>query len=324
MDDEQDFDDLVTIRDGEEEDDDDFYGSDDDELEEEGVEGDEGDEEEDGEEGEEEDKAAAGPKDGDKDVLSVKDLSETQEVEISVDGELQRVPLRELANGYIREQVFHRRLNQLHEDKRQWEARVERASTDAKQVREATMQLLRNPEALDRYMEQQLPDVWQQAVRLAVQRAVDLESKTPQERLEYIRQRDRRLYEAQLQRERAERQRLQQTQQHQEDTKAAIEALRPHYRAVMAERGNPDMSSAEGQQWWSELIVALDVEAGVRGRALKPREIESTMRRLADQYLPRAEAPKPAAKPAPPKRGKSRKRRPSEEDITDPDVLFGF
>jgi len=93
----------------------------------------------DSEEGEDEEEAA----DADSEILA-------REVEVTVDGEPQKVTVKEALEGYVRTQTFHQRMNQLDEAKKI----VRRAAGDAVQNYEYSMNLAKQMQA---HMEQMIP-----------------------------------------------------------------------------------------------------------------------------------------------------------------------
>lgn len=73
-----------------------------------------------------------------------------REVEVTVDGDPVKVPLKEALEGYVRTETFHRRMNQLDEAKKI----VRRAATDAVQNYEFSMNLAKQ---MEEYMKTVIP-----------------------------------------------------------------------------------------------------------------------------------------------------------------------
>ena len=257
-----------------------------------------------------EDEADEDEAEPDKGPLKFSDLSDERKIEVTVDGEKVVVSEKELAQGYTRQETFHRRLNALHEERKSIVSQAQQVQQESDRVKRSTINLLQSPEQLDRYMETYFPEQWDEAVKIALTRMVDLEQRSEQEKLEYYRQRDRRLYEARLKHEQAKHQTLHQEKERARLTKEAADGLAGPMRTVMADAGYPDMSQEEKQTFLGRVSRALTSEQGATGQNIIP---EDDVREIIQYQLVRTLGPERAGGKAPPKpKAVKRSKRPKQ------------
>lgn len=237
-------------------------------------------EEEDGDDGDESLGTAEKP-------LSHKHLSENRMIELQLDGERVVVSEKELASGYLREQVFHRRMNDIHLRQKSADKQVEVANERIETIRRNTIDLLSNAEQLDEYMERNLPDVWEEAMRIGIDRIIRLEEAGPEARMRYMRERDNARFQARLDRERKARERLETAEKRKVAGEKAVAALKVPFATVMAELGNPTIPKEAQPNFWPTLARALDAAAHVKKGGLTRAEVEDVIRYQVSRVIAR-------------------------------------
>ncbi len=243
----------------------------------------------------------AAPTIGTKDnPFTVKDLPKHLFIELKIDGEKVKVPLDELAGGYVREQTFHRRLNQTKQLSDRAEQLAKRAGETEEKLRTELRTFLRDPEELYEYFladderERVLESV---AMKYAEMRRRHREK--PEERLAWQRERDQRRLQAEREAWEAQRAQAEKERAQKEANERALAIFKPGWEEGLRKAGFPKPT----QELYDEVMVRIQQRITATGQVTS-EEIAGFVERAARLLeLPPATAQKPKAPKAPaPKR----------------------
>lgn len=262
--------------------------------------------------------------------FSVKDLPEDKFIELKVDGEKTVVSLKELANGYIREDTFNRRINRTKQLADEAQAHAKQLTETREQLRAATREFLHDPDQLLEYFtdsEEREQVIMQVAQRLAAQ--VRAHRENPQSRIEYERQRAERKIKAEKERWEAQKQAEARASQEREAQARFEKVFKPGWNEGLKRAGFPDVSGQHGQALWDEVMVRLN-QRHQTGKPIEPGDVAEFVYRAAKLLeLPpkNAKKPRPAPAPAPREREKSKGRdpwadKPRSKKLSSPDFFL--
>lgn len=257
--------------------------------------------------------------------FSIKDLPRDKFIELKVDGEKTVVSLEDLAQGYVREQTFSRRINKTRQLADEAQAAVQRAQEVPKRVAQEFQTWVRDPEQILTFFlaTEEREMVLETAARqYAMMRKRFREN--PQERLAFERSRDKE--RLQMERDSFEKQRRDAEEaKSQTAARAQAEAIfKPGWEAGLRKAGFPTPT----KDLYTE--VALRCQQRVRsGEDLTSQDVETFVLRACRLLeLPPATAKKPAPVPAPKPNGQKPRRRddwsdkPAHERRRDPDYFL--
>ncbi len=267
------------------------------------------------EEGDEEQAQEPAPEDevehtrGSKDEpFSVKDLPADRYIELKVDGEKTVVSLKELANGYIREQTFGQRINRTKQLADEATAHLQKLNETREQLRSATREFLRDPEQLYEYFtqdEEREQVVMALAQRLAAQLRKFRED--PQARVEYERQRAQKKIAEERERWQQQQQAEAQAAQQREAQARFEKVFKPGWEEGLKKAGFPTPT----QGLWEEVMVRLN-QRHQSGKAISPEDVTEFVYRACKLLeLPPRNAnrkPRPAPATAPKERVNGKKK----------------
>lgn len=169
---------------------------------------------------------------------SINDLPTDKFVQVKIDGKMEAVPLRELADGYIRRETFDRRVNEAGEASKRAEEIANRAIEWQRTQRENLSKAMSSPDELLEYF---LGDDTREGVlrQLATRYAtlVKAEVSDPTKRHQRISAREQARLDAERKRFEAERQRDQEARQSAQQAAQRQQELAPGYQAGLKEAG---------------------------------------------------------------------------------------
>ncbi len=240
--------------------------------------------------------------------FKVKDLPADKFIELKVDGEKTVVSLKELANGYIREQTFGQRINKTKALADEATAHLQKLNETREQLRSATREFLQNPDDLYEYYtatEEREQVIMAVAQRLAAQLRKFRED--PESRLEYQRQRDMRRIQEERQRFEQQKQAEAQAAQQREAQQRFEQVFKPGWEAGLKKAGFPEPTPA----LWEEVMVRLN-QRHQSGKPIAPEDVTEFVYRAAKllELPPRNQnkRPRPAPQPAPKERTSGKRK----------------
>lgn len=251
--------------------------------------------------------AAAGAEDN---PLAIGDLDEKTFIRIKSDGEELVVSQRELANGYIREKSFNRRVNELRDETKRAGELVDKSKAANEKLKSDVHSLFANPERCFAYMSEHFPNELEKVARTFAERFAAEEAMDPRQRERLLLQRRDARHKKQLVQERTRRQELEAKQTRDSNRTAFQAAIEAPHREAFVEAGSPTLEKAAQaafRQEANELFEAIER----RTRRLPERD---EIRRIFSLLYARhgtaaaAETPAPAAPPTP-RRAAPRTRR---------------
>lgn len=193
--------------------------------------------------------------------LGIGDLDEKTFVRIKSDGEDLVVSQRELANGYIREKSFNRRVNELRDETKRASELVEKSKAGSEKLRNDVHSLFANPERCFAYMSEHFPEQLEKVARTFATRFTEEEAMDPRQRERLLLDRQRKRDQKQLHAERTRRQELEANQARSSSRAAFQSAIEAPHREAFVEAGSPTLDKA-GQaafrQEANELFEAIE------------------------------------------------------------------
>ena len=228
-----------------------------------------------------------------------------QYVTLKVDGEEKVVSLREMTDGYMRQDAFHKRLSQVNQLKEKAEKTAERFKSEEARFKDAFTGLIRDPDNLFEFLDEHSPEVLDAVARKMLSRVIQ-DRNNPQAKMEreYAKRQER------LEREREafqrERDTAERTRAEQETHVKYVNEFKPGFEAGMKRAGYPQVTDefkatvrgiVAAKREALGKVTAKDVEDAVV-RAARALDLQTVQARKP--------APPPTAKPsaAPPRKPK--------------------
>jgi hypothetical protein len=233
------------------------------------------------------------------DPLAIQDLQSDRFVKIKVDGTDEVVSLRELGNGYIREQTFRGRVQRAGEVVQEAADVAKKLNDRNEDIKVKISALIENGDTLFRFMmgnEATEAALRQAALHYAKQSKAWREN--PRSRLQLEHERA----QARHQQERKEwfetKTKEEKTLRQREENYRIQHELSPAYEAGLRESGFPDRND---QQFQQEVRVRVAAVSQQTGRRVTPAELKQCVIRAAKfcQTAPEQKKPTPIGKPTP-------------------------
>lgn len=192
---------------------------------------------------EDDEEESAEPEVGTKDKpYTRRDLPSDQFVKVKVDGEEAVVSFAELADGYVRQQTFSKRINRTSEVMAEAKQLVERARAEPERLRANVEALFRDPHKLHWILRENYEDTLSEVGKLF---AADLEvwERNPAKRHEFVAQRNHRQLEMQRNAFRAEQEVAQRTQAEQAAIAERKAVIEPGWNKGLKDAGYPEVDA---------------------------------------------------------------------------------
>lgn len=232
------------------------------------------------------------PRGSEENPFTVKDLPKDKLIELKVDGEKIKIPLSELADGYIRERTFSARINRTKALADEAERLTQRATQDRLRLKEEFQSFIHDPEQIyDFFL---ASEEREKVFVAAAERYAMLLRKfreDPDARLRFQRQRD----QVRLQKERehweAEKEAERQEKARKEAHDSAVRIFKPGWEEGLRRAGFPKAT----RELYDEVMVRVNQRAA-QGHTITSDDVATFTERAAKLLeLPKGnEKPKPA------------------------------
>lgn len=217
-------------------------------------------------------------------------------VTLKIDGEEQVVPLREMTDGYMRQEAFHKRMNQVAQLTERAKEAGERFKTESERFRSSFTSLINSPDELFSFLDDHSPEVLDAVSRKQLQRIMAWQN-DPQARIAHEYDKRQRALEKQRERLEAERGEYQRTRQEQEAHQRYLAEFKPGYEAGMKRAGYPKVTD-ELRETVKGLIAAKRASAGkVTAKDVEEAVVRAARAVGAETVAARKPAPAPVAAP---------------------------
>jgi hypothetical protein len=218
-------------------------------------------------------------------------------VTLKIDGEEKTVPLREMTDGYMRQEAFHKRMNQVSALTEQAKEAASRFSEQSERFKSSFNALITDPEELFDFMDEHSPEVLDAVARKQLQRMMKWQN-DPQARMAHEYEKRQRALEKQRAKLEAERGEYQRTRQEEESHQKYMTAFKPGYDAGMKRAGYPVVTD-EFRETVKGLLTARRSQTGAdpTSKDIEDAVVRAARAVAADTVQTRKPVPAPAAKP---------------------------